>query len=90
MNFQYTCVDCNYNGKEKELFYIIDHSIDITRDTFLKYVDRNELRNIESHLGYDRYLPMSKDWHVSYFKSRLPTGRPVYGFVHSAIEFVFY
>lgn len=89
MRFRYTCVDCR-GEKVRELQYIIDNSIDVKRDTFLKYIDREDLRDIEQYLGYDSYLPMSKDWHVRYFRSKLPSGTPVYGFIHSAIEFVFY
>lgn len=71
---------------------LIDNIQHITRRTFLKYVDRKELKTIETQLGYSRHnsqgLTMSADWHVSYFKSTLH-GDLVYGFQWSGIEFVF-
>lgn len=60
----------------------------IKRSTFLKRVDRSDLREIEKCLGYDRGFPMSKDWHVSYHKSTYQ-GQPCIYFVWSAIEYVF-
>lgn len=38
--------------------------------------------------GYGRHFPLSKDWHVAYYRSRF-NGRPCYYIVHSAIEYVF-
>ena len=70
------------------LLDMVDSSIDITRATFLKHVDRDELQKLESALGYDHYLSMAQDWHVSYHRSRLH-GRRVYYFKWSGIEYVF-
>jgi len=41
-----------------------------------------------AELGYDRYFPLSRDWHVSYHRSFFQ-GRPCYYFVWSQIEQVF-
>ena len=67
---------------------LIDGRLKITRRTFLQYVDRDELRDIEGLLGYGSWLRMSADWAVEYFRSKWH-GHRVYGFRHSAIEFVF-
>lgn len=66
---------------------------DISRGTFLKSIDRDQMAQIERDLGYEpagsrRGLTMAKDWHVSYHRSTL-LGCPAVYFVWSAIEFVF-
>lgn len=38
-------------------------------------------------VGYDRDLPLSKDWHVSYYRS-FYRGRPCYYLVWSGIEHI--
>lgn len=67
---------------------IIDNSKNITRATFLKHINRSDLKKIESNLGYNKNLRMSKDYHVRYHSSKL-NGEMVYYFTHSAIEWVF-
>jgi len=67
---------------------LIESRLQVSRRTFLRYVDREELKGIESQLGYGAWLRMAADWHVEYFRSVLH-GRRVYGFRHSAIEYVF-
>ena len=65
---------------------------DITRQTFLKHVDRDNLREVEAQLGYEahprRGLTMAGDWHVSYHKSTFE-GKPCVYFVWSAFEYIF-
>ena len=71
---------------------MIDDSIQITRRTFLKHVNRVDLLGISDNLGYcwhhSQGLTMAADWHVSYHRSKLH-GKRVYYFTHSAIEYVF-
>jgi hypothetical protein len=71
---------------------MIRDAVDITRATFLRHVDREQLDELAQQLGYERYpsrgLTMAQDWHVSYHRSKLH-GRTVYFFKHSAIEYVF-
>lgn len=71
---------------------MIDRRLEITRRTFLTHVDRDSLAAIEEVLCYashpSRGLTMAADWHVEYFRSVL-FGKRVYGFRHSAIEYVF-
>lgn len=71
---------------------LIDNRKTITRRTFLKHVDREDQQLLENDLCYERHpargLTMSADWHVEYFRSELH-GQRVYGFRHSAIEYVF-
>jgi hypothetical protein len=71
---------------------MIRQAIEVSRATFLKYVDTADLHELEHQLGYERHprrgLTMASDWHVSYHRSRLH-GRTVYYFRQSAIEYVF-
>ena len=71
---------------------MINESIMISRRTFLKYINRTELREIEENLGYDSHpkqgLTMAADWAVSYHRSKLHDKR-VYYFCYSGIEYVF-
>lgn len=94
MNFYSSCVswprhDVSANGGLSDM---IQEARPITRRTFLKNVDRSELKTIETQMGYEahprRGLTMAADWAVSYHRSKLH-GRTVYYFRHSAIEYVF-
>jgi len=71
---------------------MVDNSIDISRRTFLKHIDKESLEPLEDALGYSRHhkqgLVMANDWAVSYHRSVLH-GQRVYYFKHSAIEYVF-
>lgn len=65
---------------------------EVTRGTFLQYVDRASLADLTDALGYERYpragLTMAGDWHVSYYRS-IYRGQPCVYFVHSCIEYIF-
>lgn len=71
---------------------MIDAGEQISRETFLREVVPESLREIEQRLGYattpDEGLVMEADYHVTYHHSMLH-GKPVVFFVHSAIEYVF-
>jgi hypothetical protein len=71
---------------------MINESVDITRRTFLKYANREQLGDLELQLGYEQHhsigLTMAQDWHVSYFKSKLHDNL-VYGFRYKGSEYVF-
>lgn len=85
--------DCvGWPGKVEDLHAMIDSGKQITRETFLKHVDRDGLREIETALSYEQNamkgLTMAGDWHVDYQRGTL-NGERCYFFVHSAIEYVF-
>ena len=71
---------------------LIHDRLQISRSTFLSKADREELTEIETSMGYEthpsRGLTMAGDYHVEYFRSK-HHGARVYGFRHSAIEYVF-
>jgi hypothetical protein len=89
MQFRYSCVD-TYGKSLRELEYIIDHMRDITYQTWRKAVGSRDADQYASQMGYGDWLHIKNDWAVTFFKSRLPDKRPVYGVVHSAIEYVWY
>ncbi len=74
------------------LIQMIDDAREITRTTFLKHVDRDDLRRVEEDCGYSAHpkqgLTMAGDYHVSYHKSKW-NGRLAYYFRWSAIEYYF-
>lgn len=88
MQFVTNCV--NANGGD--IRAMVDSATSIERSTFLRYVDRDQLRELEKSLGYsvghERGLHMSNDWAVSYHKSTY-RGRPCRYFCWSAIEYIF-
>jgi hypothetical protein len=90
-DFHCPCVDWPHPNVAP-LLDMVDRATDITRRTFLKHVNRDEVRAIERLLGYadhpGRGLTMAGDHHVTYHRSVL-RGRRVYYFRHSAIEYIF-
>lgn len=88
MTFQTDCV----SSSTEAVTAMLDKERPITRRTFLRHVDRDNLRRIEADLGYERHpsrgLTMAGDWHVSYGKSFF-LGRPCVFFAWSAIEHIF-
>lgn len=75
------------------LNHIIDNSREIKRETFLSHVSTPDLHALEKELGYDtdkRFgLTMKEDYMVSYHKSKTLSGKIVYYFDHSLIEYIF-
>lgn len=90
-NFLTTCVGWDH-GDIDSLLEMIDNEQTITRRSFLRNVDRVEVREIEHDLGYAWHpangLIMAKDYAVTYHRSLLD-GKRCYYFRHSAIEYVF-
>ena len=90
-SFKYNCVGC---PNIKELHYIIDNSRQISYNTFIANVNKNDMEMLIDNLGYSKHykqgLIFSKDWHISYHKSKTQKGKTVYYFTHSAIEYIFY
>ena len=90
-HFFSNCVDWP-RDKVQDLQSMIDAKKDITRKTFLRHVDKEELREIEHSLHYSNHyrqgMTMAQDYHVTYHTS-ICAGKRVYFFRHSCIEFVF-
>ena len=91
LKFYSDCVSIPKN-KINSLINMVDNSIDISRKTFLKHVDKCDLQFLENNFGYSTHykqgLTMSSDWHVSYHRGKLENDTCYY-FKHSAIEYMF-
>lgn len=88
MTYLTNCVD----STAEAIGDMLDSSREITRRTFLKYVDRDNMRETELALGYVAHpsqgLTMAGDFHVCYHKGRYRGQRCIF-FVWSAIEHIF-
>ena len=78
--------------REGGLSDLINDRVEISRRTFLKHVNREDLKTQEYECGYQQHprqgLTMAGDQYVEYFRSRWH-GKRVYGFRWSSIEYVF-
>lgn len=89
MRFFAPCVSWPLPVEDLNLMIRGGESREISRKTFLKYVNQSDMKQLEGELGYDKHgLTMAKDSMVGYYKSTL-VGCPVVYFVWSAIEHVF-
>lgn len=79
---------CSGKGAGYDIQQMVNASRPVTRSTFLGHVDREDLRDVEAALGYDRWMPMSRDPFIGYYRSKF-CGAPAYYFTHSAIEHIF-
>jgi hypothetical protein len=88
MKYYYgNCV--NFPDPLPNLVAMIESGVEITRRTFLRHVHRENLKELETSLGYQKgVLEMASDYAVSYWKGRL-CGKEVVWFDHSSIEYVF-
>lgn len=64
-----------------------DRSGQVSYDTFARHVDLGPMR-AEGHPATYR-MSCRDNWAISYWRSRLPSGQPVYYFDWSRIEHVF-
>jgi hypothetical protein len=82
--FHTNCICANGNSINE----MKDNARNITYRTFLSHVDTENFKEIEKNLGYDRYLRLKNDWHVSFHKSKYRSKPCVY-FSWSGIEYIF-
>lgn len=88
MKFQYSCV---YPTDIDELNHIVDNGEETTYEEVLENIGEEEMLVLSVRLGYHKCpFTINEDWSVSFHKSELPDGDPVYYVCHSAIEYIFY
>lgn len=80
-HFETRCVE----AIGEDITAMVDRARQISRQTFRRHVD---LTRFAKGLGYDRHFPITRDYHVRYFRS-VYQGRRCYYLVWSAIEHVF-
>lgn len=83
--FHTTCVNSTY----ELITDMTDQAKEISWRTFAKHIGGiQEFRNHSQQLGYDNFLKMENDYHVSFFKSYY-NGKPCVYHTWSRIEHVF-
>lgn len=91
--YRFNCVGCR---NVRFLSYIVDNSKEISYRTFTENVNKEDFEELkENYFSFyeknaKKGLTFKNDWHITYYKSKTPKGKPVYFFVHSAIEYIFY
>jgi hypothetical protein len=82
--FWLSCPDVGYG---EIIHYLNDHAVEITYATFAQNADLAPMRR-EDHPAMYR-ISSPSNWAVSFYKSELPNGDPVYYFDWSRMEFIF-
>lgn len=83
-HYVHSCPDSTY----EDIQALILSERDVSLATFRKAVGLSQWRTLVEGLGYDRHLPISKDWHVRYYRG-VYRGVPCYFLRHSRIEHIF-
>ncbi len=81
--------DCVGYPVLSDLEAIVDNEKEIKYNTFVANVNKEDRLAIERRLKYSDDFPITKDWHVKFFKSKDEDDNTVYFIRHSAIEYVF-
>ena len=84
---KYEYLTCCVHSDAQSIHDMVDRARQVSLRTFRKHCESFEW---EQGMGYLRRggLPLSRDWHVAYFKSEYQ-GQPCYYVVHSATEHIF-
>lgn len=85
-NFVYvhSCPDSTY----EDIQALQSTERDISLTTFRKAIGPVRWKEIVANLGYDRHFPITRDWHVRYFRG-VYRGVPCVFLRHSKIEHIF-
>lgn len=67
---------------------LVDGETSITLRTFREAIGLEQWRELQATLGYDRDLPISRDWAIGFYKSTY-LGRPAVFARWSHIEYIF-
>lgn len=82
--YVHSCPSSTY----EDIQNLIENEEQVSMATFRAAIGPVQWRDITAQLGYDKYLPISKDWHVVYGRS-VYRGVPCYFLRHSRIEYIF-
>lgn len=82
--YQHSCIESTY----EDIQSLMSQEQSISLATFRSKIGPEQWAWIQRHLGYDRSFPISKDWHVGYYRS-VYRGKPAYFLRHSRIEYIF-
>jgi hypothetical protein len=76
------------SSTSEDIGALVDAERDISLRTFREAVGLQQWRELQQMLGYDRYFPISRDWHVGYYRS-VYRGVPAVFVRWSAMEYIF-
>jgi len=83
-HFVHSCPSSTY----EDIQALMESERSVSLATFRSAIGPQQWREIRDNLGYDHYLPISKDWHVGYYKG-VYRHTPAYFLRHSRIEYIF-
>lgn len=83
-HFVHACPDSTY----EDIQALATTEKDISLATFRRAIGPSQWNEIRANLGYDRHFPITKDWHVRYYKG-VYRGVPCVFLRHSRIEHIF-
>ena len=83
-HYVHSCPESTY----EDIQALMESEQDVSLQTFRKAIGPAQWREIKQALGYDRSFPISKDWHVRYYKG-VYRHVPAYFVRHSRIEHIF-
>jgi hypothetical protein len=67
--------------------YITDQAVEVTYRTFARHADLSQMREDDHPAMW--HISSPDNWAVAFYRSELPSGRPIYFFDWSRIEHVF-
>ncbi len=82
--FATNCINSDYDSIQE----LVATEEPIARATFAKKIGPEQWKELQQTLGYDRDFPISKDWHVGYYKG-VYRGLPAVFLRWSRIEYIF-
>lgn len=83
-HFVHACPDSTY----EDIRALTESETSVSLATFRRAIGPEQWREIRDNLGYNRSLPISKDWHVGYYKG-VYRHVSAYFLRHSRIEYIF-
>ena len=80
--------DCT-NFSSEEIHHLRDGADEVEPAELIAAVGQGQIDALAASLGYDDDLPLSADWHVGYWRGRLPSGQDCYYLTWSGYELLF-
>jgi hypothetical protein len=72
----------------EDIMALKESEVDVTLETFRRRIGLKQWRQLQAALGYDRDFPISRDWHVGYYRG-IYRDEQAYFVRHSGIEYIF-
>lgn len=82
--YETDCINSDYDSVRN----LIETQEPIARSTFAKKIGPVQWKELQQRLGYDRDFPISRDWHVAYYRG-VYQGRSAVFLRWSGIEYIY-